>query len=327
MPDAEKLAAVREALPAVNAGIYLDTATAGPLPAETAAAMAEIAEWELRTGRAGPDRRAEVEARLDEARAAVAATLAVDLDAVMLAHGIEDAITRAAAVLGPATVVVELVAADTGRRLPAVAPAARAGPGGRPRRIIDISLAAGATAVDVHALGADVVVVRSDAWLLGPAGLSAAVDLRRGPRRIAEPAPETFHLPSVVGLARSTGWLSMYVGLPWAHGRVATVSRHAARRFGAIDGVELLGDAADPGPILTFRIAGWPATSALEELGARTFLIAGTVPSLDALRLSIGCWTTTEEIDRVADGIALLAAHTPATVPPRRRLAMLSQDG
>jgi hypothetical protein len=33
-------------LPA-SAGIYLDTGTAGPLPAETAAAMAEVAGWEL----------------------------------------------------------------------------------------------------------------------------------------------------------------------------------------------------------------------------------------------------------------------------------------
>ena len=39
LPDDEKLAVVREALPAVAAGIYLDTGTAGPLPAETAAAM------------------------------------------------------------------------------------------------------------------------------------------------------------------------------------------------------------------------------------------------------------------------------------------------
>jgi len=45
LPDAEKLAAVREALPALGAGIYLNTGAVGPLPAETAAAMAEITEY------------------------------------------------------------------------------------------------------------------------------------------------------------------------------------------------------------------------------------------------------------------------------------------
>ena len=33
MPDEEKLAAVREGLPATGAGIYLNTGTAGPIPA------------------------------------------------------------------------------------------------------------------------------------------------------------------------------------------------------------------------------------------------------------------------------------------------------
>ena len=41
LPDPEKLAAVREAIPALGAGIYLNTGSVGPLPAETAAAMAE----------------------------------------------------------------------------------------------------------------------------------------------------------------------------------------------------------------------------------------------------------------------------------------------
>ena len=42
MPDADRLAAVRAALPALDAGIYLNTGSVGPLPAETAAAMAEL---------------------------------------------------------------------------------------------------------------------------------------------------------------------------------------------------------------------------------------------------------------------------------------------
>ena len=41
MPDTEKLAAIREAIPALSAGIYLNTGSVGPLPAETAAAKAQ----------------------------------------------------------------------------------------------------------------------------------------------------------------------------------------------------------------------------------------------------------------------------------------------
>ena len=55
MPDPEKLAAVRAALPALAAGIYLNTGSVGPLPAETAAAMAEVEARERDVGRAHPD--------------------------------------------------------------------------------------------------------------------------------------------------------------------------------------------------------------------------------------------------------------------------------
>ena len=55
MPDPEKLAAVRTAIPALAAGIYLNTGSVGPLPAETAAAMADIAAYERDVGR-GPRR-------------------------------------------------------------------------------------------------------------------------------------------------------------------------------------------------------------------------------------------------------------------------------
>ena len=74
-PIPEKLTAVREALPALSAGIYLNTGSVGPMPAETAAAMADIANYERDLGRAHPDYFLESMARMDEARAGVAAVL------------------------------------------------------------------------------------------------------------------------------------------------------------------------------------------------------------------------------------------------------------
>jgi hypothetical protein len=44
LPDDALLSAVREALPATGAGIYLNTGTSGPLPRETARAMTDLAE-------------------------------------------------------------------------------------------------------------------------------------------------------------------------------------------------------------------------------------------------------------------------------------------
>ena len=43
-------------------------------------------------------------------------------------------------------------------------------------------------------------------------------------------------------------------------------------------------------------------------------------PSLDAIRVSVGFFNTDEELERLAGVVELLAAHTPETLPPRRRL-------
>jgi selenocysteine lyase/cysteine desulfurase len=77
--------------------------------------------------------------------------------------------------------------------------------------------------------------------------------------------------------------------------------------------------------LVTFGIAGWPAHLALDELGSRVFAIARTIPSLDALRISVGFFNSEEELERLAEAVALLASHTPETLPPRRVLAILGE--
>jgi selenocysteine lyase/cysteine desulfurase len=86
MPEAEKVAAVRQALPAVGAGIYLNTGSAGPIPAETAAVMAELEGWEVRTGRASAEFFEDFLERLAESRAGIAAVLAGDVDSIAITH-------------------------------------------------------------------------------------------------------------------------------------------------------------------------------------------------------------------------------------------------
>ncbi|MCC7017921.1 MAG: hypothetical protein IT564_12030, partial [Rhodospirillales bacterium] len=67
LADEQRVAAIRAALPATGAGIFLDVASAGPLPAETDRALREADEWQLRVGRGGPDHATDAEQRRDEA--------------------------------------------------------------------------------------------------------------------------------------------------------------------------------------------------------------------------------------------------------------------
>lgn len=95
MPDADKVAAIREAMPATTGGIYLNAGTAGPLARETVAAMREIEDWELRVGRADPDGYIAFAERMDECRGVLAAMLTGDLDGIGLTHGATEALNHA----------------------------------------------------------------------------------------------------------------------------------------------------------------------------------------------------------------------------------------
>lgn len=405
LPDDEKLAAIREALPALGAGIYLNTGSVGPLPAETAAAMAELVDYELKVGRAHPADFERFLERLDEARAAVAAVIGADVDEIAIVHATGEAMNAALwgldvrpgdrivtttaehpAGLGPVRLVAdrfgaEVAVADvgnggddertlaafdaaitertrivalshvlftTGARLPVKDVAELARSRGA-RVVVDGAQAAGALPVSVTDLGVDFYAVPAQKWLLGPEGAAA---LWASPDALADARPSLgswfsfekltpehavprptarrfdgagFYRPAVTGFARSCGWLSMYIGLPWANARGLAQARAAADRLASIPGVELLTPRARMATLVTFRIAGWTPDEALAELGSRAFAIARSIPDLGAIRISVGFFTTDDEIERVAQVVELLAAHTPQTLPPRPRLTVLGQ--
>jgi L-cysteine/cystine lyase len=405
LPDDEKLAAVRGALPALGAGIYLNTGSVGPLPAETAAAMAEIVDYELRIGRSHPDDWEAFLERMAEARASVAAVIGADVAEIALVHSTSQAMNAAVwsvelkpgdrivtsqaehpGGLGPVHVAAarsgaELAIADiglgdddaatlaafdaaitsrtrivalshvlftSGARLP-VTEIARLAHARGARVIVDGAQAVGALPVSMAELGVDFYAIPGQKWLLGPEGTGAlwcdpAIVAASRPTNAswftfervspteAVPWPDArrfddsgHYRPGITGLARSCGWLSMYIGLPWIHERGLAMARRAADRLATIDGVELLTPRGRMATLVTFRIAGWTPDEALAELGARIFAIARTIPILDAIRISVGFFTTDEEIERFAGAVELLAAHTPATLPPRPRLTVLGQ--
>ena len=405
-PDADRLAAVRAALPALEAGIYLNTGSVGPLPAETAAAMNQIATYELTTGRAHPDYWLDTLQRMAEARAAVAAVLVADAADIALTHsstdgmnigawsidwkagdravttslehpggtgalhnlrerfGIEIAYVDIGAAPEPDAVLAAFDAAidertrlvatshvlwATGAVLPIAGIAEIAHARGA-LMVVDGAQSAGAIPVELATTGADVYAVSAQKWLLGPEGMGA-IAVAPGVRdrllpsfggyfsfETVDPAgaavgwsdarrfeSSNFHRPSIVGMARSVGWLSMFVGLDWMYERGASMARLAADRLAAVAGVELVTPRDHMATLVTFRIAGWPAQAALDELGARVFAVARNVQRLDALRISVGFFTSEEELDRFIEAVALLAAHTPATLPQRRRLQILGE--
>lgn len=405
LPDGEKVAAVREALPATAAGIYLNAGSVGPMPSEVHRAMAEVADRELRVGRATEDDHLELLQRMDEARAAVAAVMVAGPGSIALTHSTTGALNIAGwsidwragdrivttgsehiGVLGPLTTIrdrfgAELVLADVGEDDESTLAALdRAiGPGTKLvalshvtwttgdrlpiARIVELAHARGALVavdgaqaigaipVDVGALGADFYAVPAQKWLLGPEGMGALYVapevLDRARRTFAgddsfatydlggsvsvHPDARRFevagyHPPSVVGMARSVAWLSMYVGLDWVHRRGTALAAAAAARLAAIPGVTVLTPRDRMAALVTFRIDGWAADAAFDEISRRSFAIFRTIPAIDALRISVGFYTTEDELERFAAIVELVAGHTPETIPPRRTLTILGDD-
>jgi L-cysteine/cystine lyase len=406
MSDPDKLAAVRAALPSLSAAIQLNTGSAGPIPAEVAAAMTELETYERDFGRAQYEYYLDSLQRMDEARAGVAAVLGGELDEVAITHAATDgmnlgtwsidwrdggrAVTTChehAGGVGPLYSICDRYGVDLGfaefsgdasddeildrfdelitpeTRLVSlshvlwttglVMPVARIAALAHERGalvLVDGAQSAGAIPVNVRDLGADMYAIPAQKWLLGPEGLGALWVRRelmgtiglsfagyfsfasydsRGNRALQPDARRfqvtNYHRPSVLGMARAIGWLTMFVGLDFVYRRGAEMAHRAADLLAAIDGVTLLTPRDRMAGLVSFRIRGWEPQAAMDELAARTFCIIRTLPPIDALRISPGFWTTEDEMDRFLDGVRLLAAHTPETIPPRRPLTIVGQ--
>ena len=115
----------------------------------------------------------------------------------------------------------------------------------------------------------------------------------------------------------------MYVGLDWIHERTYRLAGEAAAMLAEIPGVEVVTPRDRMAGLVTFRIAGWKPGPALHELSQRTLCIARTIPPLEAIRISVGFYNTEHELRRFAEGVALVAAHTPESIPRRPAIQVL----
>ena len=303
--DAAKVARLRELIPATSAGIYLDTAYRGPLPAETAAAMRDADDWELRVGRATEGRDEDFEQRRAEARAVIAVLIGADPDEIRF------------------TPFLDLIASPTPHVHPntgaLIAPV-------RPDEgwlALDCSLTAGAIQLDVNRLDADFLVFSCDRWLMGPEGLRAVwIGPRPREAGVDVPEPEVGRT-QMLGLARSVGWLEMYVALPWIYERTAAMARRLHQGLEAISGLQSFTPDAFAATVC-FRLPAWPTDQLLDELRRRVFAIIGATPNGNAVRASVAWFNTEEEIDRFVSAVADIAQFTPDTLPRRKTLDVLS---
>ncbi len=247
-----------------------------------------------------------------------------DIATVCAAHGLSSVRTTALA-MPPETVLVVAAHVDpvTGRVVDTGALAERAHAVGA-SLLLDAGWSVGAIPVDAPSSGADLVIADAHRWLLGPEGVTALWVADRAAadrvRALIDPLP----LAQLVGLARSVGWLLMYVGLPWAFQRAETLVLRLRHALASVDGVVM--EAPDRGiaTTLPFAIRGWSASEAAVELGRRAHALVEVDEPRDLLRASVGAWLRDEEVDRFASTVAEIAAHTPETLPRRPMLTILS---
>ena len=367
----DRVRGLREVLTATGAGIYLATHQAGPLPAETLAAVHESDEMELRVGRAGPDRAEDLHQREREALAVVAAVLGASPEQMVLTHGAAeaarlvalevlerderqrvvllagvdravaaavrdvadvagaqvDALAQAPGIFEADVALVVMSHVDADGRLTDPARVAAAARAAGARTLVDVGRSAGALPLDVGELGADFVMAETQRWLLGPDAVAAlwiTPELERELPEWLRQASAPFARGSLLALARSVGWLLMYVELPWALARTVALADQLYDDLAAIDGLELLAEPDAHGAVLAFRISGWDAESAVDELGRSIFAIVEADAEADLIRASVGAWNRESELERFVARVAELAAHTPETLPRRPALTVLS---
>ncbi len=223
--------------------------------------------------------------------------------------------------------LVVLAHVDADGRLTDPAPVAEAAHKAGARVLLDVGLSAGAWPTDVAVMGADFVVAEVHRWLLGPEAVACAwitPDLDPELPEWLRQASAGFGRGALLSLARSVGWLLMYVELPWAIDRTVALADGLYADLAAIDGVELLADPGAHGPVATFRISGWDAEGAVDELSRSIFAIVEADAEADVIRASVGAWNREKELVRFTERVAELAAHTPESLPRRPSLTILS---
>jgi L-cysteine/cystine lyase len=240
----------------------------------------------------------------------------VEVEADLLAERIDER-TR--------LVAVSHVLWTTGRVLDVAALAAAAHEVGA-ALLLDGAQSVGAIAVDAPASGADFYAFSGQKWLLGPGGsggLWVAPDwidrlwtAQAGYLNLVKGEVGTFKdtaarfdagtidTVTLTGIGASLGWVDSQPG-----GRAGWVERTAAnadgarRRLSDQPGVELSTPDGGAGPLIALTVEGRDDPVALAEQLSEQDILVRSIPGTPLLRVSVGAWTTDEEIDRLATAL------------------------
>jgi len=248
----------------------------------------------------------------------------------------DDAIVEAVtASIGPRTRLVSIshVSYRTGQVLPvrAIADVVR-----RHGAIllVDGAQSFGAIEVDVAELGCDAYALPGQKWLCGPEETGALYCRRDLLAQIPVPLASygtaasydddgfvahtdgrrlefgTRNPVGFVGQLAAIAFLRERVGIEAAASRSVALARSAITELDQVRGVEMLTPAARHATLVTARIAGVGADRAVEALADRRIFVR-SIRELDAIRLSLAYFTTTDERERAVFEIANLAKGAP----------------
>jgi len=255
--------------------------------------------------------------------------------------------------IGPRTRLVALshVAYGTGQLLP-LADIAQTAHAHGALVLVDAAQSVGQMPVDVRALDCDFLTFPGHKWLLGPAGTGALYVRRelvptleptfvahRAARRHAlpgrlEPQREdiakleltTRSVPLWAGFLAAVGFLRAQ-GLGQVAEHARELARHAARRLASVPGVAVVGQQEPQTGLLSFRVEGVAAATVTALLWQWGRVVARTVPSLRATRLSLHLFNTHEEVEAMAEVVARIASHgPPPAAPPEAQVERLAMD-
>ena len=223
---------------------------------------------------------------------------------------------------GIAMVALSHVLWTDGRALPLAGIAEAAHAVGAPL-LVDGAQSVGNIPVDVAATGSDYYTISGQKWLLGPQGSGG---LWVSPARLDELAPALpgyltyrdghvgelrdgaarFDAGSIdpvtlVGLAAACEWVEAQPGgrAAWLE-LAAANTRRARARLARIPGLDVL-----PGQsgLISVGVAGVDDPAALVASLAERHVLVRTIPGTGRLRLSIGAWTTDDDVDAFARGV------------------------
>ena len=222
-------------------------------------------------------------------------------------------------------VAVSHVLWTTGRRLDAGRLAAAAHEVGA-SLLLDGAQSAGAIPVDAPGSGADFYAFSGQKWLLGPQGTgglwvspdwydrlwtaqSSFWNLTEG--KIGAFRPDaarydagSFENPLLAGITAAIEWVESLDGgrAGWTELTAANAAR-ARERLRAQPGVVVADQGDEGGPLIALTVDGVEDTAGLVARVARQGILIRYIPGTPFLRVSVGAWTTEDEVERLAVGL------------------------